>query len=300
MKTLVLLRHGESQWNKENRFTGWVDVPLSAQGEAEAKSAGQLMQAEGFVFDIAFTSVLKRAIKTLWVALEQMDLMWIPVKNSWRLNERMYGGLTALNKAETAARHGDAQVKIWRRSYDIPPPPISVDDPNWPGRDPRYQQLDPKDVPLTECLKDTVARFLPYWESDIAPTIRQRPARADCGSRQQLARPGQAPGPDQRPGHPGAQHPHRHPAGLRAQRRPHSSQAEPLSGRSGSRASGSGGSGQAGRYPGLSGPRAPHPLPFSAPSRKRRTARSEALATQEVTTDPGTGRFGTISISRLS
>ncbi len=172
MKTLVLLRHGESQWNKENRFTGWVDVPLSAQGEAEAKSAGELMRAEGFVFDIAFTSVLKRAIKTLWIALEQMDLMWIPVKNSWRLNERMYGGLTALNKAETAARHGDAQVKIWRRSYDIPPPPISQEDPNWPGRDPRYRKLDPKDVPLTECLKDTVARFLPYWESDIAPTVK--------------------------------------------------------------------------------------------------------------------------------
>jgi 2,3-bisphosphoglycerate-dependent phosphoglycerate mutase len=172
MKKLVLLRHGESQWNKENRFTGWVDVPLSAQGEAEAKSAGQLLRAEGFVFDVAFTSVLKRAIKTLWLALEEMDSMWIPVKNSWRLNERMYGGLTALNKAETAERHGEAQVKIWRRSYDIPPPPISQDDPNWPGHDPRYQSLDPKDVPLTECLKDTVARFLPYWESDIAPTIR--------------------------------------------------------------------------------------------------------------------------------
>ncbi len=169
---LVLIRHGQSTWNLENRFTGWTDVGLSAQGEAEAHAAGKVLRENGYTFDIAITSVLKRAIKTLWIALEEMDLMWIPVKNSWRLNERMYGGLTSLNKTETAARHGADQVKIWRRSYDIPPPPISLDDPHWPGRDPRYQKLDPKDVPRTECLKDTVARFLPYWQSDIAPTIR--------------------------------------------------------------------------------------------------------------------------------
>ena len=173
MYKLVLVRHGESQWNKENRFTGWVDVPLSEVGQQEALRAGQLLKEEGLTFDVAYTSVLKRAIKTLWTVLEELDLMWIPVHRSWRVNERMYGALQGLNKAETAARHGEEQVKIWRRSYDIPPPAMSQDDPLWPGRDPRYRHLKPEEIPATECLKDTVARFLPYWESDIAPAIRR-------------------------------------------------------------------------------------------------------------------------------
>src|SRR5690348_2260528 len=167
---LVLIRHGESTWNKENRFTGWTDVPLSETGIAEAKSGGQILKAEGYTFDIAYTSVLKRAIKTLWLVLEEMDLMWLPVEHSWRLNERHYGALQGLNKAETAAKFGDEQVLVWRRSYDIPPPPLEQSDERWPGRDPRYQDMDPKDVPLTECLKDTVARFLPYWHETIVPT----------------------------------------------------------------------------------------------------------------------------------
>jgi 2,3-bisphosphoglycerate-dependent phosphoglycerate mutase len=173
MKTLVLLRHGQSQWNKENRFTGWVDVPLSAQGMQEAREAARLLRESGYVFDLAYTSVLKRAIKTLWVVLEENDLMWIPVVRSWRLNERMYGALQGLNKAETVARHGEAQVKLWRRSYEVPPPPVAETDQQWPGRDPRYAKLARSDIPKTECLKDTVARFLPLWESDIAPAIRR-------------------------------------------------------------------------------------------------------------------------------
>jgi 2,3-bisphosphoglycerate-dependent phosphoglycerate mutase len=172
MHKLVLLRHGESTWNKENRFTGWTDVDLSEKGRAEAKLAGQTLLAEGLTFDLAFTSVLKRAIRTLWIALDEMDLMWIPVENSWRLNERHYGGLQGLNKAETAARYGDAQVLIWRRSYDIPPPALTPDDDRYPGQDPRYRDLPPSDLPLTECLKDTVARFLPYWHESIAPEVR--------------------------------------------------------------------------------------------------------------------------------
>jgi 2,3-bisphosphoglycerate-dependent phosphoglycerate mutase len=173
MKTLVLLRHGQSEWNKENRFTGWVDVPLSELGETEARAAGRLLRDEGFAFDVAFTSVLKRAIKTLWLALEELDQMWIPVHRSWRVNERMYGALQGLDKAETARLHGADQVKIWRRSYDIPPPEMSRDDPAWPGHDKRYQRLAKADVPVTECLKDTVERFLPYWESDIAPMLER-------------------------------------------------------------------------------------------------------------------------------
>jgi 2,3-bisphosphoglycerate-dependent phosphoglycerate mutase len=171
MKRLVLLRHGESEWNRENRFTGWVDVDLSDKGREEAREAGRLMLAEKFEFDVAFTSVLKRAIRTLWMALDGMDLMWIPVHNSWRLNERHYGALQGLNKAETAAQHGDAQVKIWRRSYDIPPPPLTQDDPRHPSHDRRYANLRPEELPLTESLKDTVARFLPYWHETIAPQI---------------------------------------------------------------------------------------------------------------------------------
>jgi 2,3-bisphosphoglycerate-dependent phosphoglycerate mutase len=172
MKKLVLLRHGESTWNKENRFTGWTDVPLSGKGVHEAGEAGRLLAKEGFIFDVAFTSVLKRAIKTLWIALEEMDLMWIPVHNHWRLNERHYGALQGLNKAETAEKHGMDQVKIWRRSYDIPPPVLTKDDERYPGKDPRYAGLRPEEIPLTESLKDTVARFLPYWHESIAPVVR--------------------------------------------------------------------------------------------------------------------------------
>jgi 2,3-bisphosphoglycerate-dependent phosphoglycerate mutase len=172
MYKLVLIRHGESQWNKDNRFTGWVDVPLSETGLQEAQQGASLLKAEGLTFDVAYTSVLKRAIKTLWIVLEELDLMWIPVHRSWRINERMYGALQGLNKAETAALHGEEQVKVWRRSYDIPPPAMSKQDPAWPGHDPRYKGLEPEDVPSTECLKDTVERFLPYWESEIAPAIR--------------------------------------------------------------------------------------------------------------------------------
>ncbi len=172
MYTLVLLRHGESTWNKENRFTGWVDVDLSEKGLTEARAAGQMLKAQGFTFDRAFSSVLKRAIRTLWIVQDEMDLLWLPVERSWRLNERHYGALQGLNKAETAEKHGEAQVKIWRRSYDIPPPALSVDDPQYPGKDRRYAGLSPADLPLTECLKDTVDRFLPYWHDTIAPAIR--------------------------------------------------------------------------------------------------------------------------------
>jgi 2,3-bisphosphoglycerate-dependent phosphoglycerate mutase len=172
MKKVVLLRHGESTWNKENRFTGWTDVDLSPKGIEGAKKAGQVLKKEGFVFDVAFTSVLKRAIRTLWIAMDEMDLMWIPVHNSWRLNERHYGGLQGLNKAEMASKYGDEQVLIWRRSYDTPPPPLEESDERYPGKDPRYKDLPKKDIPATECLKDTVERFLPYWFSDIAPAIK--------------------------------------------------------------------------------------------------------------------------------
>jgi len=172
MKRLVLLRHGESTWNRENRFTGWTDVPLSERGVREATEAGRLLREGGFAFDLAFTSLLKRAIKTLWIALEETDRMYIPVHNSWRLNERHYGALQGLDKAETAAKYGMQQVHVWRRSYDVPPPPLTRDDERWPGRDPRYRDLKPEDVPLTESLKDTVARFLPYWHETIAPAVR--------------------------------------------------------------------------------------------------------------------------------
>jgi 2,3-bisphosphoglycerate-dependent phosphoglycerate mutase len=172
MHKLVLLRHGESTWNQENRFTGWTDVDLSERGRAEAKEAGRLLREGGYVFDLAYTSVLKRAIRTLGIALDALDLLWIPVTKHWRLNERHYGALQGLNKAETAARHGEAQTKIWRRSYDIPPPPLTADDPRHPSRDPRYATLSPTEIPLTETLKDTVARFLPYWHETIAPSIK--------------------------------------------------------------------------------------------------------------------------------
>jgi 2,3-bisphosphoglycerate-dependent phosphoglycerate mutase len=173
MHKLVLLRHGQSQWNLDNRFTGWVDVPLSELGVEEAKNAANLLRDEGLRFDVAYTSVLKRAIKTLWIVLEDLDLMWIPVVRSWRVNERMYGALQGLNKSETVAKHGEEKVKIWRRSYDVPPPPLDESHEYWPGTDPRYAKLAPNEVPKTECLKDTVNRFLPFWESDIAPAIRR-------------------------------------------------------------------------------------------------------------------------------
>jgi 2,3-bisphosphoglycerate-dependent phosphoglycerate mutase len=173
MLKLVLLRHGESDWNKENRFTGWTDVDLSEKGRQEAHEAGATLKAEGYSFDVAYTSVLKRAIRTLWMTLDELDLMWIPVHRSWRLNERHYGALQGLNKSETAAKFGEDQVKIWRRSYDIPPPPLTPDDERYPGHDPRYKHLTAQELPLTECLKDTVARFLPYWHSTVAPAVRE-------------------------------------------------------------------------------------------------------------------------------
>jgi 2,3-bisphosphoglycerate-dependent phosphoglycerate mutase len=172
MFTLVLLRHGESHWNKENRFTGWTDVDLSERGVREAHEAARLLREGDYGFDLAYTSVLKRAIRTLWLVLDDMDLMWIPVHRHWRLNERHYGALQGLNKAETAARHGEEQVMIWRRSYATPPPALTADDERYPGRDPRYADIPPDELPLTEALKDTVARFLPYWTETIAPVIR--------------------------------------------------------------------------------------------------------------------------------
>ena len=169
---LVLLRHGESQWNLDNRFTGWTDVDLTPAGIEEARRAGQLLRREGYEFDIAFTSVLKRAVRTLWLALDEMDRMWLPVVNSWRLNERHYGALQGLNKAETAARFGDEQVLIWRRAYAVAPDPLPPGDERGAETDPRYAQVAPADIPRTECLRDTVARVLPYWEGTIAPAIR--------------------------------------------------------------------------------------------------------------------------------
>src|SRR5436190_7336129 len=171
MYKVVLLRHGESTWNKENRFTGWTDVDLSDTGREEAKKAGELLKQQGFTFDVAYTSVLKRAIRTLWIAMDELDLLWVPVHRDWRLNERHYGALQGLNKAETAAKHGEEQTKIWRRSYDIRPPALTRDDPRFPGHDPRYAGLTPAELPVTECLKDTVERFLPYWHETIAPAI---------------------------------------------------------------------------------------------------------------------------------
>jgi 2,3-bisphosphoglycerate-dependent phosphoglycerate mutase len=172
MHRLVLLRHGESAWNRENRFTGWTDVDLTEQGRAEAKSAGRRLKEAGFLFDAAFTSVLKRAIRTLWIVLDEMDLMWVPVFYSWRLNERMYGALQGLNKAETAKKYGEDQVHQWRRSYDFRPDSVDSADPRYPGNDLRYADLNPEDVPAAECLKDTIERFMPYWHDTIAPVVQ--------------------------------------------------------------------------------------------------------------------------------
>jgi 2,3-bisphosphoglycerate-dependent phosphoglycerate mutase len=173
MHRLVLQRHGESQWNKDNRFTGWTDVDLSAKGIEEAKKGGRALKEKGLTFDTAYTSVLKRAIRTLWLALDEMDLMWIPVRRTWRLNERHYGALQGLNKAETAEKYGEEQVHTWRRSYDSPPPALEKTDERYPGHDPRYKGLSEKELPLTECLKDTVERFLPCWHEEIAPDIKK-------------------------------------------------------------------------------------------------------------------------------
>lgn len=172
MTKLVLIRHGESVWNMENRFTGWKDVDLSEKGRGEAREAGEVLKKEGFTFDVAYTSVLKRAIRTLWSVLDSLDLMWIPVHRDWRLNERHYGALQGLNKAETAAQYGDDQVLVWRRSYDIPPPALEKSDERYPGHDPRYAGLEESQLPVTECLKDTVARFLPMWHETIAPQVK--------------------------------------------------------------------------------------------------------------------------------
>ena len=173
MKKVVLLRHGESIWNKENRFTGWTDVDLSEKGIEEAKKAGRILKKEGYTFDVAYTSVLKRGIRTLWIVLDEMDLMWIPVYRSWRLNERHYGALQGLNKKELAEKIGEEEVQILRRSYDVPPPPLKTSDPRYPGNDPRYADLSLQEIPLTECLKDTVERFLPYWHEVIVPAIKE-------------------------------------------------------------------------------------------------------------------------------
>jgi 2,3-bisphosphoglycerate-dependent phosphoglycerate mutase len=172
MRKVVLLRHGESIWNKENLFTGWTDIDLSQKGTDEAKAAGATLKQHGFSFDLVFTSVLKRAIRTAWIVLDEMDLMWIPIQLDWRLNERHYGALQGLNKAQTAAKYGEAQVKLWRRSYEVRPPALEETDPRYPGKDPRYKDLTKQQVPLTECLKDTVQRFLPCWHELIAPSIR--------------------------------------------------------------------------------------------------------------------------------
>jgi len=172
MHKLVLIRHGESDWNRENRFTGWTDVDLSDKGREEAREAGRLLKEQGFTFDVAYVSVLKRAIRTLWIVLDGLDQMWLPVRHSWRLNERHYGALQGLNKSETAAKFGEDQVKVWRRSYDTPPPPLEKSDERYPGHDARYADLSPAELPQTECLKDTVARFLPFWHETLAPAIK--------------------------------------------------------------------------------------------------------------------------------
>lgn len=172
MHKIVLLRHGQSAWNLENRFTGWTDVDLTEQGQAEARAAGRELKKAGFEFDLVFTSTLKRAIRTMQLAMDELDQMWVPVIRNWRLNERHYGALQGLDKSETAAKHGEEQVKIWRRSYDIPPPALTPNDPRHPSRDRRYKGLAPSELPLTESLKDTVARFVPYWEGTIAPEVK--------------------------------------------------------------------------------------------------------------------------------
>jgi 2,3-bisphosphoglycerate-dependent phosphoglycerate mutase len=173
MHKLVLIRHGESTWNQENRFTGWTDVDLNTKGLSEAKAAGELLKHEGYTFDRAYVSVLKRALRTLWMILDELDELWIPVERSWKLNERHYGSLQGLNKGETAAKFGDDQVKVWRRSYDVPPPALEKSDERWPGHDPRYKDVPKAELPVTECLKDTVERVVPYWINEVAPAVKR-------------------------------------------------------------------------------------------------------------------------------
>ncbi len=246
MKTLVLLRHGESAWNLENRFTGWTDVDLTPKGIREAHEAARLLGEGGYTFDVCFTSVLKRAIRTLWIVLDDMDLMWLTVHKSWRLNERHYGALQGLNKAETTAQYGEKQVLVWRRSYADPPPPLKPDDPRHPGHDRRYADVPPAQLPLTESLKDTVARFLPYWHERILPE-----PRGDRRPRQQPARAGQVPRRGVRGGNRRPEHPDRHPARLRAPGRPET-HSPLLPGGSGGGAQGRGGGGEPGRAQALS------------------------------------------------
>ena len=218
MKKIVLLRHGESTWNRENRFTGWTDVPLSEKGVEEAREAGRLLREGGFTFDMAFTSVLKRAIKTLWLVLEEMDLMWIPVTKSWRLNERHYGALQGLNKSEAAAELGEDQVKLWRRSFDVPPPALTPDDQRHPRHDPRYATLHPGYLPATECLKDTIDRFLPWAQENIGPAVRSGSQCARRGSRQYPARVDQVCGENLGHRNCRPEHPDGDTAGLRTRR----------------------------------------------------------------------------------
>ena len=213
---LVLLRHGQSIWNLENLFTGWIDVDLSAQGLEEAKEAGRLLKAEGIPFDLAFTSVLKRAIRTLWITLDELDMMWLPVERSWRLNERHYGALQGLDKAQTVAKHGAEQVKVWRRSYDIPPPPLATDHPQHPRFDRRYAGVPAGELPASESLKDTLARVLPFWNGRIASRARGRTQRAGRRARQQPARDGEDARRHQRRRHRRAEHPDRRAAAVRA------------------------------------------------------------------------------------
>src|SRR5579863_9524088 len=207
MNKLILVRHGESVWNKENRFSGWIDVGLSEKGIGEAVNAARLLKKEGYTFDVAYTSVLKRAIKTLWIILEELDLMWIPVYRNWRMNERHYGALQGLDKAETVRLYGEEQVLPWRRSYDVRPPAITPDDDRFPGRDPRYASLLPNELPLTESLKDTMTRFLPYWKETIAPAIKAG-QRVLVAPRQQPTGAGQISRPDRGRGDDRAQHSH--------------------------------------------------------------------------------------------
>jgi bisphosphoglycerate-dependent phosphoglycerate mutase family 1 len=220
MHKLVLIRHGESTWNLENRFTGWTDVDLTETGVEQAKQAGRLLKAEGYDFDVAYTSVLKRATRTLWHTLDELDRTWLPVVHSWRLNERHYGGLQGLNKAETAKKYGDEQVLVWRRSYGTPPPPLEADDPRSERGDVRYAKLAPEQIPLTECLKDTVARVLPFWNESMAPGHPHRAPPGGGGPRQLDPRAGEVPGRHLGRRHRRAEHPERHSAGLRARRRP--------------------------------------------------------------------------------
>jgi 2,3-bisphosphoglycerate-dependent phosphoglycerate mutase len=206
MHKLVLIRHGESTWNLENRFTGWTDVDLTETGVEQAKQAGRLLKAEGYDFDVAYTSVLKRATRTLWHTLDELDRTWLPVVHSWRLNERHYGGLQGLNKAETAKKYGDEQVLVWRRSYGTPPPPLEADDPRSERGDVRYAKLAPEQIPLTECLKDTVARVLPFWNESMAPAIKHRAPPGGRGPRQLDPRAGEVPGRHFRRRHRRAEH----------------------------------------------------------------------------------------------